>query len=78
MKDFLGNNVKVGDKVIQVTIGSKELGKAVITRITSCFIFTKATDTSRSREVRRTSEQILLYNNDFRSTFNQLASQKND
>lgn len=62
MKDFLGNDLEVGDDVVSIELGYKNLYKTKIVKITSKTIFVEAPRKYQSylREpVKRFSSQII-------------------
>ena len=58
MKDFLNQDVKVGDKVITLSTCYKELYVGTITKITNCFIFVQSDKTTLI--TKRYPDQVVL------------------
>lgn len=59
MRDFLGNELNVGDKVVCIELDYKNLKKATITKITPKTIFVEYSKWGKMQEVKRYSDQVV-------------------
>ena len=59
MKDFLGNNLEVGDEVVCIQKDYKNLIEGQITKITDKTILVEYVFQRRIREVKRTRDQVV-------------------
>lgn len=56
MKDYLGNDLQVGDEVVYVQLGYRNFQKAIISRFTDKFVFIKE---GKSREIKQAPNQLI-------------------
>lgn len=59
MKDFLGNNLEVGDEVVFMCLGYRELRKGIISKMTDKTIFIEC---GRLKPFKQTPSQIIKIN----------------
>jgi hypothetical protein len=58
MKDFLGNDLAVGDMVVMILPQYRELMKAKIIRFTKCYVILTY-DQSYKGEIKQTPDQMI-------------------
>ena len=58
MKDFLGNELNVGDTVVMIRPNYRELMKAKIIRFTNCFVVLSCPHVWKG-EIKQTSDQMI-------------------
>jgi hypothetical protein len=58
MKDFLGKELQVGDKVVYITPGYRDYSTGTILRFTACYVFIE-TSTRWSEEIKQTPDQLI-------------------
>lgn len=56
MKDYLGNDLQVGDEVVYVELGYRNFKKGKIARFTAKFVFIKE---GKSMEIKQKPEQLI-------------------
>lgn len=59
MKDFLGNELNVGDEVVCIELNYKNLKRATVVRITPKTIFVTYNKWGLATEVKRYSDQVV-------------------
>jgi hypothetical protein len=67
MKDFLGNQLEVGDEVVFIVPGYRELTRGIITKFTKCFVFIEKHNPNQIRAawqetIKQTPEQLVKIN----------------
>jgi len=61
MKDYLGNELKVGDPVIFITPGYRDYSKGVIKRFTEYYVFIEKEKNGHfKKEIKQISNQLIL------------------
>ena len=61
MKDYLGNELKVGDPVIFITPGYRDYSKGVIKRFTEYYVFIEKEKHGHfDKEIKQTSNRLIL------------------
>jgi len=59
MKDFLGNELQVGDEVVCIELNHKKLKKVTISKITEKTIFVEYSKWANKEIVKRYSDQVV-------------------
>ena len=66
MKDFLGNELQVGDNVVFVQLGYRNLLKGVVSKITpKTILITHAMTNTCSTETKQTPSQVVKFDPNF-------------